>query len=175
VYGPNVQTIGESLCSSEFNGDPFALSCVIPQAGSYLLVTKGAGQFTPHLSHPLLAALERALTHWSPFGPPTLRVRASSPGPMTICVFVVQGWRAPSAGRPSCGGAHGALAFGRHRFASAGRAPITVRFTRRGQRLLATGHSRKVTLITVFAPRSHAPGSASRQITFRPRPRRRGR
>ena len=50
LYGPNVQTIGESLCGSEVNGDPFTLSCVIPQAGRYLLVTRGAGQFTPTVS-----------------------------------------------------------------------------------------------------------------------------
>ena len=50
VYGPNVQTIGDPLCSSVYNGDPFTLSCLIPQAGSYLLVTRGAGQFTPTVS-----------------------------------------------------------------------------------------------------------------------------
>ena len=178
VYGPNVQTIGDPLCSSVYNGDPFTLSCVIPRTGSYLLVTRGAGPFTPQISHPLLAALQRALKHWSPFGPPTLRVQASAPGRMTVCVFIVLGWRAPSAGSLSCGGARArhatVLAFGRHVFASAGRAPITVRFTRRGQRLLAAGHSRKVTLITTYAARRDTPVSASRDTMFRPSPRRHG-
>ena len=112
VYGPNVQTIGDPLCSSVYNGDPFTLSCPIPRTGSYLLVTRGAGPFTPQISHPLLAALQRALKHWSPFGPPTLRVQASSPGRMTVCVFIVLGWRAPSAGSLSCGGAHARRATG---------------------------------------------------------------
>jgi hypothetical protein len=178
VYGPNVQTIGDPLCSSVYNGNPFTLSCVIPRTGRYLLVTHGAGPFTPQITHPLLAALERALKHWSPFGPPTLRLQASSPGRMTVCVFIVLGWRAPSAGSLSCGGAHAphapVLAFGRHLFASAGRAPITIRFTRRGQRTLATGHSRKLTLITTYAARRETPVSASRNTIFRPRPRRHG-
>ncbi len=51
IYGPNVQTIGASLCSSDINSSPFTETCVIPATGTYLLVSDaGSGQFTPTVS-----------------------------------------------------------------------------------------------------------------------------
>src|SRR5204862_5863370 len=46
VYGPNVGTIGDYLCQNEGAGAS-RVSCVIPATGRYVLVTYGAGSFTP--------------------------------------------------------------------------------------------------------------------------------
>ena len=46
VYGPNVGTIGDFLCQNEGSGSS-RVSCVIPATGRYVLVTYGAGTFTP--------------------------------------------------------------------------------------------------------------------------------
>ena len=46
VYGPDVQTIGGLLCEQAYSG-PDKLSCLIPAAGRYVLVTTGPGAFTP--------------------------------------------------------------------------------------------------------------------------------
>lgn len=46
VYGPNVGTIGNPLCGNAYSS-PSKLSCLIPAAGRYVLVTSGAGSFTP--------------------------------------------------------------------------------------------------------------------------------
>jgi hypothetical protein len=172
AYGPDVQTIGESLCGSGTSFSAFALSCPIPKSGSYLLVASGAGPFTPHVGHPLLDALQRALLHWSPLHGRPLHVRAWSPARTAVCVFVVSSGRAPASGSQPCGAARArprALAVGRRLFARAGNARITIRFSRQGQRLLANGHPHKLTLITTYAPRGDAPASTSRQITIRPR------
>src|SRR5689334_18907144 len=41
VYGPNVGTIGSSLCSNPLMSTPYRLSCLIGAAGRYVLVTSG--------------------------------------------------------------------------------------------------------------------------------------
>jgi hypothetical protein len=46
IYGPNVGTIGDFLCRSAGSG-PSRVSCVIPADGRYVLVSYGAGTFTP--------------------------------------------------------------------------------------------------------------------------------
>jgi hypothetical protein len=46
IYGPNVGTIGNFLCQSEGAGAS-RVSCVIPATGRYVLVSYGAGTFTP--------------------------------------------------------------------------------------------------------------------------------
>jgi hypothetical protein len=43
VYGPNVGTIGDFLCEARSG----RLGCVIPASGRYVLVSYGAGSFTP--------------------------------------------------------------------------------------------------------------------------------
>jgi len=173
VFGPDVQTIGEALCTSGEHGVPFSLSCAIPKAGTYLLVATGGGSFTPTVRHPLLDALQRALMHWSRVGGRTLHVQASAPARSTVCVFIVSGWRAPSPGSLSCGAKPRLQApvvgFGRHVFARAASARITVRFTRRGQRLLGTGHDHKLTLITSYAVRGDAPATNDRPVILRRR------
>lgn len=48
IYGPNVGTIGHALCGVNANSSPFTVSCLIPAAGRYVLVTRGtSGSFTP--------------------------------------------------------------------------------------------------------------------------------
>ena len=46
VYGPNVGTIGQPLCGNIYSSAT-RLACLVPAAGRYLLVTSGAGSFTP--------------------------------------------------------------------------------------------------------------------------------
>jgi hypothetical protein len=46
IYGPDVGTIGNPLCGNAY-ASPSKLSCLIPAAGRWLLVTGGAGSFTP--------------------------------------------------------------------------------------------------------------------------------
>jgi hypothetical protein len=46
VYGPDVQTIGGPLCAQAYGG-PDKLSCLIPAAGRFVLVTTGPGSLTP--------------------------------------------------------------------------------------------------------------------------------
>ena len=46
VYGPNVSTIGNPICGNAY-ASLSKLSCLIPAAGRYVLVTIGAGSFTP--------------------------------------------------------------------------------------------------------------------------------
>lgn len=46
IYGPNVGTTGNFLCQSDGSG-PSRVSCIIPADGRYVLVTYGAGSFTP--------------------------------------------------------------------------------------------------------------------------------
>lgn len=46
IYGPNVGTIGSPLCVKDGAG-PSRVSCLIPAAGRWMLVTSGAGSFTP--------------------------------------------------------------------------------------------------------------------------------
>ena len=46
VYGPDIGTIGNPLCGNAY-ASPSKLSCLIPAAGRYVLVTGGAGSFTP--------------------------------------------------------------------------------------------------------------------------------
>jgi hypothetical protein len=171
IYGPDVQTIGQSLCSSDVNGSAFTETCVIPATGTYLLVSDaGSGQFTPRINHPLLSSLRRAFTRWSPFGRRSvLRVNASSPARMSVCVLIVLGWKRPPR-RLSCEHSHVVvLAAGGHRFARAGSARIAVRFTSRARRLLARRRTYRLTLITIYRRGPHAPAITSTRIRFRPR------
>jgi hypothetical protein len=46
VYGPNVGTIGSPLCGNRY-ASPTTETCLIPAAGRYVLVSEGAGSFTP--------------------------------------------------------------------------------------------------------------------------------
>lgn len=46
IYGPDPGTIGNFLCQNEGAG-PSRVSCVIPATGRYVLVSYGAGTFTP--------------------------------------------------------------------------------------------------------------------------------
>ena len=93
IYGPNVQTIGQPLCNNDDNYSAFSETCVIPATGTYLLVSDaGSGRFTPRVDHPLLAALQRAYSHWSPFGHTSVvRVQASSPRAASVCVLIAAG------------------------------------------------------------------------------------
>ena len=171
IYGPNVQTIGQPLCSDDANFSAFSETCVIPATGTYLLVSNaGSGRFTPRVDHPLLAALQRAYSHWSPSGHGSVvRVHASSPRAASVCVLIVAGWRTPSR-RLSCGHPHlVVLAMGRHVFAHAGSARIAIRFTTRARRLLSARRSHKLTLITIYAQRGHPTAVADTHVKFRPR------
>ena len=49
VYGPNVGTIGDFLCAKT-GADAGRVSCLIPATGRYVLVTSGAGLFTPKVT-----------------------------------------------------------------------------------------------------------------------------
>jgi hypothetical protein len=49
VYGPNVGTIGDFLCAKT-GADAGRVSCLIPATGRYVLVTYGAGSFTPKVT-----------------------------------------------------------------------------------------------------------------------------
>ena len=164
VYGPNVQTIGQSLCSADYNGVPFSASCVIPANGTYLIVANGSGSFTPVVVHPLIAALQRAVVHWGPsHRGSTIYVRASAPRALTVCVMIVAGWpTSRSLDSLSCGTKAGTLvlATGRHAFSTAGSAPVGIRLTERARRRLA-GHGHKLTLITIYSVRGQAPGRTS--------------
>jgi hypothetical protein len=46
VYGPDVGTIGSSLCGNNYSS-PTTETCLIPAAGRYVLVTESRGSFTP--------------------------------------------------------------------------------------------------------------------------------
>jgi hypothetical protein len=46
AYGPDTQTTGRALCKQAAT-EPGTLSCLIPAAGRYVLVTTGPGSFTP--------------------------------------------------------------------------------------------------------------------------------
>ena len=171
IYGPNVQTIGQTLCNSDINSSPFTETCAIPASGRYLLVSDaGSGRFTPRVNHPLLGALQRAFARWSPFGRSSaLHVQASAPAAVTVCVVIVLGWTTP-ADRLSCGHSHLViLGTGRRVFARAGSARIAVRFTTRARRLLAARRRHRVTLATIYAQRGHAPVITFTHVSFRPR------
>ncbi len=154
VYGPNVRTIGQSLCSDDDNLEPFSEACAIPAGGRYLIVAGGAGNFTPVVSDPLLDALHHAVIKWSrSHHGSTISVQASAPRASTVCVIIAAGWpSAPSLERLSCGTPVGrrVLASGRHTFPTAGSAAIEVRLNERAKHRLAA-RGRKVTLITIYS------------------------
>ena len=171
IYGPNVQTIGQSLCSSDANGSSFSETCVIPATGTYLLVSdEGSGQFTPRVNHPLLTALRHAYTHWSPSGRSSVvQVQASSPAAATVCLLVAPGWKKPSQ-HLSCDHPHlTILAKGQHVFTRKGSAHVALRFAASARRLLAARRSHKLTLITIYSQRGRGSAVADEHVSFRPR------
>jgi hypothetical protein len=169
VYGPNVQTIGQPLCSADDNFGPFSADCVIPSTGRYLIVATGSGSFTPVVVDPLITALRRAVDRWGrSHRRSTISVRASAPRALTVCLIIVSGWRTgPSLDSLSCGSRVGPLviATGRHAFSSAGSAQVKIRLTKRAKHRLA-GHRRKLTLITIYSVRGQVAGRTSIRMTL---------
>lgn len=51
AYGPDVQTTGRALCEQTYT-EPDKLSCLVPAAGRYVLVTTGPGSYTPVVRQP---------------------------------------------------------------------------------------------------------------------------
>jgi hypothetical protein len=171
IYGPNVQTIGQPLCNSDGNTSSFTETCMIPATGTYLLVSnEGSGTFTPRVNHPLLAVLHRVFSRWSPSARHSvLHVQASSPAATSVCMLIVLGWRALPR-HLSCDNSHlVVLAAGRRVFTRAGRARVSVRFTRRARRLLTAHRLHRVTLIAVYTHRHRPPAIAAMRVRFRPR------
>jgi hypothetical protein len=164
IYGPNVQTIGQALCSSDDNFGPFSASCVIPANGQYLIVANGSGSFTPSITDPLLTASHRAVARWGrSHRGSTISVQASAPRALKVCIIIVSGWPSgPSLDGLTCRSEAGPLviASGRHAFSSSGSAQIVIRLSERAKHRMG-GKRRKLTLVTIYSARGQAAARSS--------------